>query len=672
MSLVRENGRWRTVRTEDEQKTKLTSMFASLSEDEQDAVRALLEDEAVEENPVFRAVTELEYEFKPVDPRTFYDDEYYLGHVSLWPRLKDDLVELHEGGYEEAVLTGSLGWGKSFFGAAAMAYVIYQLSCLRHPQRSYGLDATSTIYLSFVGPTIQLAQRSIYAKTTEFIKASPYFQDNFNPRVIKSTTTFPKGVSLIAGSTSSNAGMALDVFGGVIDEANFFLAQRSEHDLSVMLDRAKLIYEAIRRRMENRFMRSGRLPGLLVIDSSAKHQSSFTVQKIKEARYDDRIFVRDYATWDVQPKDRFIGKYFYVAVGDNNVRSRVLEDEADIESYKSMGANMHPVPVEFKAAFDKDLETSIQDILGVPTADVSFYIQNHKALNESSNAQRHPFAVQEYIIGVTKKLYIWNRIAKQVETMTESGEKELRWIPLVSPHAPRCVHLDLSKSQDATGLAIGHIDRYVEVVRRDPETGEDTSEMAPIIYIDAMLRILPAPGRDIILAEVRSIVYSFQQHGFHIYRGTSDQYQSLDTIQQFEAKGMQAETLSLDKTPEPYSIFKSALYEGRVKAYHYKPWIDEVKSLKRIVTKSQKVKIDHPYDKKEGTCSKDVADAVAGGVFSLETKPPGRVAVSGDFVGAEHPRQDPSLVDIERVVEEDGGVSLPFLLSDPMGPDEVD
>jgi len=666
--LVRENGRWRTVRTPKEYDQKVASMFASMSEEEQDAVRALLEDEAVEQNPVFRAVTELEYEMKPVDPGTFYTDDYYLGHVQLWPKLLDDLVELHEGEYEEAVLTGSFGWGKSHFASAALAYVIYQLSCLRNPQRSYGLDATSQIYMSFVGPTIQLAQRSIYSKVTDFIKGSPYFKDNFNPRVIKSTTWFPRGINLIAGSTQSNAGMALDVFGGCIDEANFFKAQRSESDLRLMLDRAKLIYESIRRRMENRFMRSGRLPGLLVIDSSAKSLSSFTMQKIKEAKYDDRIFVRDYASWHVQPKERFLGKFFHVAVGDHSVRSRILEDDDEAAEYEAMGANVHAVPIEFQGAFDKDLETSIQDILGVPTSDISFYVQNHKAIGRATKSQRHPFAVQEYIIGVTKQLYLWSKIAEQKTFRTSSGAEETRWIPKVNPDAPRCVHIDLSKNQDATGFAMGHIDRYVEVVRRDPETGEDTSEQAPVIYIDAMIRVLPPPGRDIILAEVRSLVYAFQQHGFHVYRGTCDQWQSLDTLQQFEAKGMDAETVSLDKTPEPYDIFKTTLYEDRLLAYHYKPWIDEVKSLKRIVTKANKIKIDHPVDPKEGTTSKDVADAVGGVVYGLTIKPPGRWATGGDHVAFLQGQPSADLVDTSDIVEEDGSVPMPFMMGDTVSP----
>ena len=669
--LVRENGRYHTTLTDAEYDEKIRGLVDSLSDDEREAVMAIISDDAAETNPVFKAVTHLEYERKPVTPGQFYTDDYYFGHVQLWPKLLDDLVELHEGHYEEAILTGSLGWGKSFFASSAMGYVIYLLTCLRNPQRSYGLDPTSNIYLTFVGPTLQLAQRGIYSKVTEFIKGSPYFKDCAMPRVIRTQTWFPKQINLIAGSTQSNAGMSLDVFGGVIDEANFFTTQKSDHDLRLMLDRAELIYSAIRRRMENRFMRVGRLPGLLVIDSSAQHQSSFTARKIKEAKYDQRIFVRDYATWHVQPQERFVGKHFYVAVGDNRVRSRLMEEKSEAESYEKAGANVHPIPVEFRAAFERNLEESIQDILGLPTSDISFYIQNYKAIDAATKTNRHPFKVNEYIVGVTQQLYNWNRVCDQIEVAVEGGYKEKRWVPKVNPDAQRAVHLDLSKSADATGLAIGHVDRYVEVVRRDPETGDDMSEVAPIIYIDAMLRILPPPGGDIILGDVRAIVYAFMDHGFHFYRGTCDLYQSLDTIQQFEAKGLDAEVLSMDKTSEPYDVFKTALYENRMLGYNYPPWVSEMKSLRRIYSKGNKVKIDHPNDPKDGTCSKDVADAVAGVAYDLTTKPPGRVMSGGSFVMEKVQttvNQHGEPVDIKRRIEQDGKgpVAMPFLFSDPM------
>jgi hypothetical protein len=50
----------------------------------------------------------------PVDIRTFLTEPYFLGETgaSLWPKLLDDIVELFEGQYEEALLGGSLGWGK--------------------------------------------------------------------------------------------------------------------------------------------------------------------------------------------------------------------------------------------------------------------------------------------------------------------------------------------------------------------------------------------------------------------------------------------------------------------------------------------------------------------------------------------------------------------------------
>jgi hypothetical protein len=129
----------------------------------------------------------------------------------------------------------------------------------------------------------------------------------------------------------------------------------------------------------------------------------------------------------------------------------------------------------------------------------------------------------------------------------------------------------------------------------------------------------------------------------------------------------------MDKTDEPYNVMKAALYENRLVAYKYAPWIDELKSLKRIVTKSNRVKIDHPNDPKEGTCSKDVADAVTGVVHGLTQYPPGRIMTGGEMMAAMLSKatggQD---VDIPDEIEQDGDDSfpMPFLTSDPMDPED--
>ena len=46
----------------------------------------------------------------------------------------------------------------------------------------------------------------------------------------------------------------------------------------------------------------------------------------EEAKQDPQIKILEYATWDVQPTERFMGKYFYMYKGDLNSEPRILND----------------------------------------------------------------------------------------------------------------------------------------------------------------------------------------------------------------------------------------------------------------------------------------------------------------------------------------------------------
>jgi hypothetical protein len=158
-------------------------------------------------------------------------------------------------------------------------------------------------------------------------------------------------------------------------------------------------------------------------------------------------------------------------------------------------------------------------------------------------------------------------------------------------------------------LAIGHVAGTVQVRRRD-EDGLEFIEDAPEIYVDFLLRIVPPPGDDIILADIRTLIYSFMDHGFHFALATTDQYQSAEMRQYLELqRGVETKLQSMDRNMDPYMELRSAFYEGRVNMYAYDPFLRE---MQRVVHDKVRQKIDHL----EGE-SKDVSDALAGITFTL-------------------------------------------------------
>lgn len=546
--------------------------------------------------------------------------------------------------------TGAIGTGKSYSAACLMAYLFYGVSCLRDPQESYGIDPTSFLSFACIGVNLRLARRGIFAEITSKIEASPYFEDRFPQHKLSFEAIYPKKVSLLVGSTASNAILGLNVFGGVIDEANFFGQSKSNNRAMYnkwgIVDRVAIIYNSIKRRMESRFMKVGKLPGLLIIDSSSTIMSSFTMQKIAEARDNPKIMVRDYATFDVKPSHYFTGVYFKVAVGNERVRHKIVEDEEEFGYLESLGARIFDVPEEYRDAFVRDIDGSIMDILGVSISPVSIFISNATAIFDCVDRHRsHPMDVEEYLCGSGGKFF-WSRMCQEQMTVTR-GITETRNRPIVNPDEVRHVHFDLSKTQDSTGVVVAHVDRYVEVPRIGGD-GKEKTEMAPVIYVDLALRVLPRVGGEIMLAELRSLIYEMMDHGYLFGYASADRYQSQDMIQQLGAKGIETEVLSVDETMTPYETLKQAIYEHRVAMYPYQPLLDELTSLQRVM-KGGKFKVDHPTDPKVGMCSKDVADALAAVAFSLTYK------------------KSQSMTPYRQVIEVDGKkrkARLPFITGD--------
>lgn len=160
------------------------------------------------------------------------------------------------------------------------------------------------------------------------------------------------------------------------------------------------------------------------------------------------------------------------------------------------------------------------------------------------------------------------------------------FVPL--PGVRYVIGCDLSLTGDATGIAMGHVDRF--------------ENNKPFIHIDLVKPFYPKPNRQIDLEEVRQLIFLLRNKGFHIGHVYYDQFQSADTIQILQRNGFQASLYSVDRNMEGYLILKSLLYEGRIDFYYHPILVQELKGLRLVNGK----KVDHPEPG-----SKDLADAVA-------------------------------------------------------------
>jgi hypothetical protein len=179
----------------------------------------------------------------PVPIEEFIESPGYLGMAGqVYPVVMDALIELNnpviEGlphryrlgsSYTEAVLTGAIGTGKTTIALLTMAYQVYVLSCLRDPQRVYGLDRASELLFVFQSVNERLAKQVDFERFRALVSESPYFREYFPyNRDVKSELRFPNRVIVRPVSGLETATLGQNVFGGCFPaEQEFLLANGS-------------------------------------------------------------------------------------------------------------------------------------------------------------------------------------------------------------------------------------------------------------------------------------------------------------------------------------------------------------------------------------------------------------------------------------------------------------
>jgi hypothetical protein len=463
------------------------------------------------------------------------------------------------------------------------------------------------------------------------LEPSPFFKE-LGIKYGSSELVYPdKNIRVIAVSVRSADALGRDVFGGIIDETDFMEGSvlKGSGGLSAPGNKpfAELLHESITRRMKSRYDRAGILPGKLFLSSSARHKGSFTNRRVGEAANESSVFCREYAIYDVAPKERFSDKSFWVLVGNERIRHKILSKEEFRKLgrrgrtlLEESGCRFIKVPENFRSDFERNIEDSIRDVAGVVTVTLSPFIQLRDRIYDMVDPTLfHPMSCESWRTDEYPHIF-WDKITRMVTRRVGPGHMEQELCPIRHPEAVRHLHIDFSLGRsDAMGLCIAHTAGVVDVERRIAESGEAVSEQVPLIEVDLMLRIEAPPNGEIDLGAVRGLVYDFGKHGFNISFASSDWMPSADTLQQFEQRGINAEKISVDKTMEPYTYLKTAIYEGRVSIYKYPIVLQELEQLQRDESKG---KIDH----------------VPGGCFTGETRVPlldGTIATMAELNGKE-------------------------------------
>jgi hypothetical protein len=248
----------------------------------------LLELKKSDQVPSERSVA-IDYIKAPPTMEQFIDDDYYLGktlrpsedNVGIFPLWRDTLVNDFnlDSRIHNAVVTGSLGIGKSWIAVTILLYRIVLASLLRNPQNFFGVSRGSAIIYNILSVTREQVKQTAFGDAINFMASSPYFLEEckFDPEMEYSKSVIPmrNNIYLTAGSKGWHV-LGRNVPGVLLDEGNFRLEKEPDKA-------AYALFDQVRTRISNRFQKiEGFLPAISIVASSASDESSFTEQVILE------------------------------------------------------------------------------------------------------------------------------------------------------------------------------------------------------------------------------------------------------------------------------------------------------------------------------------------------------------------------------------------------------
>ena len=310
--------------------------------------------------------------------------------------------------YQDAVIAGAIGIGKSFIVSIVIAYCTYLIGCLKNPQEYFNLRPGSAILMMNMANNEIKARKIVFGEIKARIDHSPWFKNRFNYRKdVTSELRFPNNIFIIPGNSADTFFEGYNIFGGVIDEAD-------SHIRTPDKDFAQEGYDAIKERIKSRFGSKG----ILVTIGSPKVTDGFLMNRLNESKTMLRSHAVIIPYWECpSPNWVYGGKTFI---------------------YKNL-----KIPLEHKEEFDRNPEKALRDIAAVPTfAHQPFFAYPEKVAQNAN----------------------WGR-----KVMMTSNDYP--FYPLIPLHTKPCViHVDLGinkNSGDKTGFAMGHSEGYINIDNND-------------------------------------------------------------------------------------------------------------------------------------------------------------------------------------------------------------
>lgn len=514
-------------------------------------------------------------------------DIYWDTVMSVEPIGDQDYWDMHvpEMGTYVAGTLGivSSNSGKDHICRVASMRIAYLLMCLLSPQMYYGMPEQDTIHLLNVASSSGQAQQAFFMPIVRAVKKG-WFAEKCIPR--QNVISYDKNIESVSGHSDAESQEGLNLLLAIADEIDAFKSKKE------MIVRKGASAREPTKSAEG-------ILNMMRTSASTRFPEVFKNVRISYPRYLGSTIQRltDEAREDFQERGDKSRHYVSGPMATWEVNPRVPGREAFAEDYRTD-------PVMARAKYECRPARAINPYFrNVQAVDSSFVLTDRLPVTFSY--------VLDHAAGSSRR--VWSpRYSFSDQFFPVRG-------------AVYTMHADLAVQGDRAGLAMAHVMDYTETESTvSDEDGAEhlLREVRPRVKVDFVISYSADasmdPPREIQIRWARQLCFDLIRRGFNIKLFTFDSFQSRDSMQILEDRGIQTDKLSTDLSEEPWRNLRDLMYEGRVEIPRLRvdnataeqtPFLlrDELLSLTRLPNG----RVDHPSDG-----SKDEADAVACAVMS--------------------------------------------------------
>lgn len=530
----------------------------------------LLDGEDFEERPVSIEEFVVSEDFLNLPPLS--ENQYTLIRASSQIYKYSTLVNLY--GEEEAekrwketmneiIFQLGKGSGKGYTSSIAVAYVVYLLLCLKDPAKYFGKPPGDHIAILNIAINAAQAQNVFFKYFKQRIESCPWFVGKYEQKAAE--FQFDKNIFVYSGHSEREAWEGYNVIFVILDEISGFALDSTSGNEQAKT--ASAVYKMYKQSVTSRFPEFGKI----VLLSFPRFKNDFIQQRYAEVIAEKEVVQRSHTfKLNKDLPDGYEGNEFTIEWEEDHILSYRIPK---VFALKRPTWEINPlVKLEhlMVAFYDDPIDTLSRFACMPPDAIDAFFKDRQKIEQAFSSLNGNEL----------------------------DGTFREDFVP--DPEKRYYLHVDLARVHDHAAVAMAHVEKWEQ-----RNIGGKMTEPAPVVIVDAVRYWTPSKTKNVDFTEIREYILSLKRRGFDIRLTTFDRWESADTMQYLNERGMKSERLSVAK--KHYEDFAMVVAENRLIGPSIELLIDELLQLR--IMKNDRV--DHP---RKG--SKDLADAVAGAIYN--------------------------------------------------------